>query len=72
MKTDGADAKVIRKNGIEIYAPAKQGGRPDTEANSDLKVVIELAKQSKVTKQVIERALEKVKGSCDETCIEGR
>ncbi|MDC2805820.1 YebC/PmpR family DNA-binding transcriptional regulator [Leuconostoc suionicum] len=71
-QTDGAAAKVNSKYGIEIYAAAKQGGSPDPEANSTLKFVIERAKQAQVPKHVIERAIEKAKGSGDETFIEGR
>ena len=71
-QTDGAAAKVNSKYGIEIYAAAKQGNSGDPEANSTLKFVIERAKQAQVPKHVIERALEKAKGSGDETFIEGR
>ena len=71
-QTDGAAAKVNSKYGIEIYAAAKQGNSVDPEANSTLKFVIERAKQAQVPKHVIERALEKAKGSGDETFIEGR
>ena len=71
-QTDGAAAKVNSKYGIEIYAAAKQGSSVDPEANSTLKFVIERAKQAQVPKHVIERALEKAKGSGDETFIEGR
>lgn len=71
-QTDGAAAKVNSKYGIEIYAAAKQGTSVDPEANSTLKFVIERAKQAQVPKHVIERALEKAKGSGDETFIEGR
>lgn len=71
-QTDGAAAKVNSKYGIEIYVAAKQGGSIDPEANSTLKFVIDRAKQAQVPKHVIERALEKVSGSGDETFIEGR
>jgi len=71
-QTDGAAAKVNSKYGIEIYAAAKQGNSVDPEANSTLKFVIARAKQAQVPKHVIERALEKAKGSGDETFIEGR
>jgi len=71
-QTDGAAAKVNSKYGIEIYVAAKQGGSIDPEANSNLKFVIERAKQAQVPKHVIERALEKVSGSGDETFIAGR
>ena len=71
-QTDGAAAKVNSKYGIEIYAAAKQGNSVDPEANSTLKFVIERAKQAQVPKHVIERALEKAKGSGDETFIQGR
>ncbi len=71
-QTDGAAAKVNSKYGIEIYAAAKQGNSVDPEGNSTLKFVIERAKQAQVPKHVIERALEKAKGSGDETFIEGR
>jgi len=70
-QTDGAAAKVNSKYGIEIYVAAKQGGSIDPEANSNLKFVIDRAKQAQVPKHVIERALEKVSGSGDEALIEG-
>jgi YebC/PmpR family DNA-binding regulatory protein len=69
---DGATSKVYAKFGVEIYVAAKQG-EPDPESNSALKFVIERAKQAQVPKHVIDKAIDKAKGSgADETFVSGR
>lgn len=68
---DGANSKVYAKFGIEIYAAAKSGD-PDPESNSKLRFVLDRAKQAEVPKHIIDRAIEKAKGSGDETFIENR
>ena len=68
---DGANSKVYAKFGVEIYAAAKQGD-PDPESNSKLKFTIERAKQAQVPRHIIDKAIDKAKGSNDETLTEGR
>ena len=68
---DGANSKVYAKFGVEIYAAAKQGD-PDPESNSKLKFTIERAKQAQVPRHIIDKAIDKAKGSNDETFTEGR
>ncbi|MFV0556088.1 MAG: YebC/PmpR family DNA-binding transcriptional regulator [Lactovum sp.] len=68
---DGANSKVYAKFGVEIYVAAKQG-EPDPESNAALKFVIERAKQAQVPKHVIDKAIDKAKGSTDETFTTGR
>ncbi|MGO3728895.1 MAG: YebC/PmpR family DNA-binding transcriptional regulator, partial [Enterococcus viikkiensis] len=54
-----------------IYAAAKSGD-PDPHANQKLRFVIERAKTYNVPKHIIDRAIEKAKGSGDETFQELR
>lgn len=68
---DGANSRVYAKFGIEIYAAAKSG-EPDPHANQKLRFVIERAKTYNVPKHIIDRAIEKAKGSGDETYQELR
>lgn len=68
---DANNSKVYSKFGIEIYVTAKRGG-PDPEANQSLKFVIERAKTYNVPKAIIERAIEKAKGSSDDNYTELR
>lgn len=68
---DGANSKVYAKFGVEIYAAAKQG-EPNPESNSALKFVIERAKQAQVPNHVIDKAIDKAKGSGDEAFVTGR
>lgn len=68
---DGANSKVYAKFGVEIYVAAKKGD-PDPETNGALRFVIERAKQAQVPKHVIDKAIDKAKGSADETYTEGR
>ena len=68
---DGANSKVYAKFGVEIYAAAKQGD-PDPESNSKLRFTIERAKQAQVPRHIIDKAIDKTKGSSEETFTEGR
>ncbi|MEK4852339.1 YebC/PmpR family DNA-binding transcriptional regulator [Paenibacillus sp. FSL H7-0756] len=68
---DANTSKVYAKFGVEIYVAAKKG-EPDPESNRALKVVLERAKTYNVPKAIIDRALEKAKGSGDETYVELR
>lgn len=70
-KLDSSNSKVYAKFGIEVYAAAKQGG-PDPHANQKLKFVIDRAKTYNVPKHIIDRAIEKAKGSGDEVFQELR
>lgn len=68
---DANNSKIYAKFGIEIYAAAKLG-EPDPHANQKLRFVIERAKTYNVPKHIIDRAIEKAKGSGDETFQELR
>lgn len=68
---DANNSKIYAKFGIEIYAAAKSG-EPDPHANQKLKFVIDRAKTYNVPKHIIDRAIEKAKGSGDEQFSELR
>lgn len=68
---DRDTSKVYAKFGIEIYAAAKQG-EPDPELNQKLRFVIERAKTYNVPRHVIDKAIDKAKGSDDESFQELR
>jgi YebC/PmpR family DNA-binding regulatory protein len=68
---DGNTSRIYAKFGIEIYVAAKKG-EPDPESNQALKFVIERAKTYNVPKAIIDRAVEKAKGSSDENYSELR
>lgn len=68
---DANNSRVYAKFGIEIYAAAKSGD-PDPHANQKLRFVIERAKTYNVPKHIIDRAIEKAKGSSDEQFSELR
>jgi len=61
-KTQGAKTKVYSKYGKEIYVCAKNGG-VDPDGNLALRRLIERAKKDQVPAHVIEKAIEKAKGS---------
>jgi YebC/PmpR family DNA-binding regulatory protein len=69
---DGATSAKNAKFGVEIYVAAKRGGSSEPEANSQLKFVIEKAKQAQVPRHVIDNALKKAEGKSDETFVDGR
>lgn len=62
MKTAAHKSKLYAKYGKLIYVAAKNGV-PDAEANPALRMVIEKAKVEQVPSHVIEKAIEKAKGS---------
>ncbi|MBO9600563.1 MAG: YebC/PmpR family DNA-binding transcriptional regulator [Cohnella sp.] len=68
---DANTSRIYAKFGVEIYVAAKKG-EPDPESNRALKVVLERAKTYNVPKAIIDRALEKAKGSGDEAYYELR
>ncbi|CAM3678010.1 YebC/PmpR family DNA-binding transcriptional regulator [Marinicrinis lubricantis] len=68
---DANTSRVYAKFGVEIYVAAKKG-EPDPESNRALKVVLERAKTYNVPKSIIDRALEKAKGSAEENYEELR
>lgn len=68
---DANTSRVYAKFGRLIYVAAKQG-EPNPESNQALKVVLERAKTYSVPKNIIDRAIEKAKGSSDETYDELR
>lgn len=61
-KTSAAKAKVYSRYGREIYIAAK-AGIPDPTMNVGLKRIIEKAKANQVPSDVINRAIDKAKGS---------
>jgi YebC/PmpR family DNA-binding regulatory protein len=62
---DANTSRIYSKFGLEIYVAAKKG-EPDPESNRALKVVLERAKTYNVPRAIIDRALEKARGSADE------
>lgn len=70
-KTAGAKTKVYSKYGKEIYICAKNGG-VDPDGNLALRRLIERAKKDQVPTHVIERAIDKAKGSGGEDYVATR
>ncbi|ALS23111.1 MULTISPECIES: YebC/PmpR family DNA-binding transcriptional regulator [Paenibacillus] len=68
---DANTSRVYAKFGIEIYVAAKKG-EPDPESNQALKFVLERAKTYNVPKAIIDRAIEKAKGSSEDNYSELR
>jgi YebC/PmpR family DNA-binding regulatory protein len=68
---DANTSRIYAKFGVEIYVAAKKG-EPDPEANRALKVALERAKTYNVPKAIIDRAIDKAKGSSDEAYEEPR
>ncbi|MDA1160954.1 MAG: YebC/PmpR family DNA-binding transcriptional regulator [Planctomycetota bacterium] len=62
MKTAGQKSKLYSKYGKQLYMAAKNGV-PDPEANPSLRSMIERAKREQVPSHVIEKAIEKAKGT---------
>ncbi|MCL4148490.1 UNVERIFIED_CONTAM: hypothetical protein GTU68_043152 [Idotea baltica] len=61
-KTAGQKSKLYSKYGKQLYVVAKNGV-PDPEGNPALRNLIERAKKEQVPSHVIEKAIEKAKGS---------
>lgn len=59
---DQATSRINAKFGREIYVAAKSG-EPNPESNRALKAVLERAKTYSVPKHIIEKAIEKAKGT---------
>ena len=70
-KTAGQKTKVYSKYGKEIYVSAKNGST-DPDSNLSLRRLIEKAKKDQVPTHVIEKAIEKAKGSGGEDYSEAR
>ncbi len=68
---DANTSRVYSKFALEIYVVARQG-EPDPESNQALKFVLERAKTYNVPRNIIDRAIEKAKGSSDESYDELR
>lgn len=61
QKTGAAKAKLYSTFAKEIYLVAK--GNPDVDTNISLKRIVEKAKKSQVPSDIINRAIDKAKGS---------
>ena len=70
-KTAGQKTKLYSKYGKEIYVIAKNGG-VDPDGNLTLRRTIEKAKKDQVPTHVIEKAIEKAKGTGGEDYAEAR
>ncbi|WP_438434900.1 YebC/PmpR family DNA-binding transcriptional regulator [Gorillibacterium sp. sgz500922] len=68
---DANNSRIYAKFGLEIYVAAKRG-EPNPESNQALKFVLERAKTYNVPRAIIDRAIDKAKGSGDETYDELR
>jgi YebC/PmpR family DNA-binding regulatory protein len=68
---DKNTSRIYAKFGRVIYVAAKQG-EPDPELNQNLKFVLERAKTYNVPRTIIDRAIEKAKGSSEENYDELR
>ncbi|AYU56195.1 YebC/PmpR family DNA-binding transcriptional regulator [Staphylococcus debuckii] len=62
---DKNTSRIYAKFGKEIYVAAKSG-EPDPESNQNLRLVLERAKTYNVPRNIIDRAIDKAKGSDDE------
>lgn len=70
-KTAAQKTKLYSKFGKMIYVAAKNGV-PDPESNPTLKAIMEKAKREQVPAHVIDKAIEKAKGSGGEDYSESR
>jgi YebC/PmpR family DNA-binding regulatory protein len=68
---DANTSRIYAKFGLEIYVAAKKG-EPTPESNQALRFVLERAKTYNVPKVIIDRAIEKAKGSGDDNYEELR
>ena len=71
LKTAAAKSKVYSKYGKLLYVAASNGV-PDSESNPALKSMIEKAKRDQVPAHVIEKAIEKAKGTGGEDYTSSR
>ncbi|MFK7770261.1 MAG: YebC/PmpR family DNA-binding transcriptional regulator [Mariniblastus sp.] len=62
LKTAGQKSKIYSKYGKSLYVIAKNGV-PDPESNPALKLLIDKAKKDQVPAHVIEKAIDKAKGT---------
>jgi YebC/PmpR family DNA-binding regulatory protein len=70
-KTAGQKSKLYSKYGKQLYVIAKNGG-PDASANPALRSMIEKAKRDQVPSHVIEKAIEKARGTGGEDFVLAR
>ena len=70
-KTAGQKSKLYSKYGKQLYVVAKNGGA-DPAANPALRSLIEKAKRDQVPSHVIEKAIEKARGSGGEDFVLAR
>lgn len=68
---DKNTSRIYAKFGKEIYVAARSG-EPDPESNQTLRLVLERAKTYNVPKNIVDRAIDKAKGSDDENYDELR
>src|SRR6185437_1123711 len=71
FKTAGQKSKLYSKYGKQLYVVAKNGV-PDPEANPALRSLIEKAKRDQVPAHVIEKAVEKARGTGGEDFVSAR
>jgi YebC/PmpR family DNA-binding regulatory protein len=71
FKTAGQKSKLYSKYGKQLYVVAKNGV-PDPEANPALRSLIEKAKRDQVPGHVIEKAIEKARGTGGEDFVSAR
>ena len=62
LKTAGQKSKLYSKYGKQLYVVAKNGV-PDPESNPSLRLLIDKAKKDQVPAHVIDKALDKAKGT---------
>ncbi len=70
-QTNAAKSALYNRASKEIYLAAK-GGIPDPDSNLSLRAAIEKFKGQGVTRDVIDRAIQKAKGSDAATYLSGR
>jgi YebC/PmpR family DNA-binding regulatory protein len=71
LKTAAQKSKLYSKYGKQLYVVAKNGV-PDPEANPALRSLIEKAKRDQVPAHVIEKAIEKARGTGGEDFVSAR
>ena len=71
LKTAGQKSKVYSRYGKQLYVAASNGV-PDPDANPGLRSLIDKAKRDQVPTHVIEKAIEKAKGTGGEDYVSAR